>query len=191
MPASTASSSTETDAVLQFCWAHLIRDVKFLTTLPDAVTCRFGEKLLGKIKVLFRLWHRRETTPAGALATGGGACPARDSPHGAASAAAHGSPESSPSDSATTGAYYFTFLERPGVEPTNNGMEQTVPLSGRSIARSRKARGAKRDVAGANGFGPRWRPVPSVAAARSSILCEAIDAYFRGQAGPSLLAMPP
>jgi hypothetical protein len=55
--------TAETDAVLQFCWAHLIRDVKYLTTLPDAVTCRFGEKLLEKINVLFRLWHRRETTP--------------------------------------------------------------------------------------------------------------------------------
>ena len=28
----------ETDAVMQFCWAHLIRDVKFLTTLTDPVT---------------------------------------------------------------------------------------------------------------------------------------------------------
>src|SRR5581483_2970762 len=28
----------ECDAVLQFCLAHLIRDVKFLTTLPDART---------------------------------------------------------------------------------------------------------------------------------------------------------
>ncbi len=43
----------ETDAVMQFCWAHLIRDVKFLTTLPDKVTCRYGEKLLGEIKTLF------------------------------------------------------------------------------------------------------------------------------------------
>ena len=30
----------ETDAVMQFCWAHLIRDVKFLTTLSDPVTRR-------------------------------------------------------------------------------------------------------------------------------------------------------
>ena len=29
--------------------------------LSDAVTCRFGNKLLDKIKVLFRLWHRRKT----------------------------------------------------------------------------------------------------------------------------------
>ena len=54
----------ETDAVMQFCWAHLIRDVKFLTTLSDPVTRRYGEKLLVKIKGLFRVWHRRGQMPA-------------------------------------------------------------------------------------------------------------------------------
>ncbi len=34
----------ETDAVMQVCWAHLIRDVKFLTTLSDPVTRRYGER---------------------------------------------------------------------------------------------------------------------------------------------------
>jgi hypothetical protein len=45
----------ETDAVMQFCWAHLIRDVKFPTTLLDPVTRRYGEKLLATIKSLFRV----------------------------------------------------------------------------------------------------------------------------------------
>ena len=31
---------------VQFCLAHLIRDVKFLTTLPDKVTRNYGERLL-------------------------------------------------------------------------------------------------------------------------------------------------
>jgi len=53
----------ETDAVMQFCWAHLIRDVKFLTTLSDPVTRRYGQKLLTKIKCLFRIWHRRDQMP--------------------------------------------------------------------------------------------------------------------------------
>jgi transposase len=54
----------ETDAVMQFCWAHLVRDVKFLTTLSDPVTARFGAKLLAAIKVLFRVWHRRSVEPS-------------------------------------------------------------------------------------------------------------------------------
>ena len=50
-------------ATMQFCWAHLIRDVKFLTTLSDRVTRGFGEKLLASIKRLFRVWHQREEMP--------------------------------------------------------------------------------------------------------------------------------
>jgi transposase len=53
----------DTGAAMQFCWAHLIRDVKYLVKLPDAVTRRFGEKLLTKIKHLFRTWHRRDQMP--------------------------------------------------------------------------------------------------------------------------------
>ena len=33
----------EFDVSLQFCLAHLIRDVKFLTTLPDARDRAYGE----------------------------------------------------------------------------------------------------------------------------------------------------
>jgi transposase len=35
----------ECGAVLQFCLAHLIRDVKYLTTLPDARDRAYGEGL--------------------------------------------------------------------------------------------------------------------------------------------------
>jgi len=43
----------------QFCLAHLIRDVKFLTTLPDKESQEFGEMTLKHFKCIFRLWHRR------------------------------------------------------------------------------------------------------------------------------------
>ena len=39
----------ETNVWLQLCWAHLIRDVKYLTTLLDRATCNYGHRLLGKI----------------------------------------------------------------------------------------------------------------------------------------------
>jgi|LakMenE18May11ns_1017448.scaffolds.fasta_scaffold9846889_1 transposase len=45
----------------QFCLAHLIRDIKFLTMLPDTETQVFGKKLLRYFRHLFRLWHKRET----------------------------------------------------------------------------------------------------------------------------------
>ena len=45
----------ESRCLMQFCQAHLIRDVKFLADLPDARTKRWGQKLLAAIR---RLFHR-------------------------------------------------------------------------------------------------------------------------------------
>ena len=47
----------------QFCLAHLIRDIKFLTTLPGEADKRFGQRLLVEFKRLFHFWHLRETIP--------------------------------------------------------------------------------------------------------------------------------
>jgi transposase len=42
----------ECDVTLQFCLAHLIRDVKFLTKLPDPRDRRYGEELVAALKGL-------------------------------------------------------------------------------------------------------------------------------------------
>lgn len=47
----------------QFCLAHLIRDIKFLTTLPDIADQQFGLRLLRQFKRLFYFWHFRHTMP--------------------------------------------------------------------------------------------------------------------------------
>src|SRR6266481_4876715 len=48
------------DVTIQFCLAHLIRDVKFLTTLPDARDRAYGERLREALRELFKVIHRRE-----------------------------------------------------------------------------------------------------------------------------------
>lgn len=45
----------------QFCLAHLIREIKFLTTLPEETSKLFGIKLLAYMRRLFRLWHNRKS----------------------------------------------------------------------------------------------------------------------------------
>src|SRR3954463_2760667 len=50
----------ECGVLLQFCLAHLIRDVKFLTTLPDARDRAYGERLREALRELFAVIHRRE-----------------------------------------------------------------------------------------------------------------------------------
>ena len=47
----------------QFCLAHLIRDLKFLTTLPAEETKSFGRRLLAYMRRLFKLWHSRHKYP--------------------------------------------------------------------------------------------------------------------------------
>jgi transposase len=45
----------------QYCLAHLIRDIKYLKTLPDAEANKFGCRVLTYFKAIFRLWHLRDT----------------------------------------------------------------------------------------------------------------------------------
>jgi hypothetical protein len=52
---------------LQFCLAHFIRDVKFLTTLPDARDRAYGERLRQALRELFGVIHRREALSAEAF----------------------------------------------------------------------------------------------------------------------------
>ena len=43
---------------VQFCLAHLIRDVKYLMTVPDADTRCYGECLRSALRELFKTFHR-------------------------------------------------------------------------------------------------------------------------------------
>ena len=45
---------------LQFCIAHLIRDIKYLTGLPDPETRAYAKKLLASVKNMFKVIHRRD-----------------------------------------------------------------------------------------------------------------------------------
>src|SRR5262249_58945600 len=48
----------EWGVLIQFCLAHLIRDVKFLTTLPGQQERAYGERLRESLRTLFGVIHR-------------------------------------------------------------------------------------------------------------------------------------
>ena len=54
---------------LQFCLAHMIRDLKFLTTHPDKLTKAYGQKVLESIRQMFALIHRRGEMDESAVQT--------------------------------------------------------------------------------------------------------------------------
>ena len=54
----------EFDVLVQFCMAHLIRDVKFLLTLPERDNQAYGERVRESLRELFAVIHRREKMTA-------------------------------------------------------------------------------------------------------------------------------
>ena len=44
----------------QYCWAHLIRDIRFLQKHPHKKTKAWADDLLDRSRRLFSAWHRRE-----------------------------------------------------------------------------------------------------------------------------------
>ena len=124
----------ESRCLMHFCHSHLIRDVKFLTTLPDKVTQRWGHKLLQAIKRLFHTIHRR--TKMTAQNWGRALRRARDQILKIARRPPDRIETQTMADRFRQhGREYFTFLEHAGVEPTNNRTEQTL----RFVVQDRKA----------------------------------------------------
>ncbi len=114
------------DIRVQFCLAHLIRDVKFLTTLPDPRDRSYGEALRAALKKLFEVFHQREQHSKAefraarlkeardtVVRLGLSAPPTRHGQNMAKRFRKHGDA-------------YFTFVTTPGVEPTNNLAEQAI-----------------------------------------------------------------
>ena len=133
----------ESRCLMQFCQAHLIRDVKFLITLPDRSTRRWANKLLKAIGRLFHVLHRRKAMTAEKW--GRALRRARDQIlHIARRPPATADARTLAHRFRTHGREYFTFLEHAGVEPTNNRTEQAI----RFVVQDRKATQGTRGQAG-------------------------------------------
>ena len=179
----------ETDVRLQLCWAHLIRDVKYLTTLVDRVTRNYGQRLLGKIKVLFRVWHRRGQTPAARWQR------AIAKARAEVLVVAKRAPRRTEAQNMAKrfrdhGDAYFTFLDTPGIEPTNNGPERQI----RFLAIDRKITQGTRSEAGRRWCERIWTVLATCAQQRRSafqFLHDSVIAHFTDQPLPSLLPLPP
>jgi len=176
-------------ATMQFCWAHLIRDVKFLTTLTDRVTRRWGEKLLATIKRLFRTWHDRNQMSAqrwkrqAQRAKQGVLQVARRPPR-------RREAENIAQRFRQHAEHYFRFLEIPGVEPTNNAMEQRF----RFVVIDRKITQGTRGETGRRWCERIWTVLATCAQqGRSAFeyLYQSIVAHLSGHAPPPLLPQPP
>jgi transposase len=177
----------ECNAVVQFCLAHLIRDVKFLTTLPDSRDRAYGEHLREALTVLFGVIHRRERLGPRVFQRQLEA--ARDE---VLRQATRDVPPTTHSRNLAKrfrqhGAAYFEFVTTPGVEPTNNLAEQAI----RFVVIDRHVTQGTRGAAGRRWCERIWTVMATCTQQGKSVfdyLYEAVRASFAGEAAPALLA---
>jgi len=180
---------------VQFCLAHLIRDIKFLTCLPDVETKAYGNKLLAAVKDMFRVIHTRENctqeTFVRALER------ARET---IMKVALNNVPSHLDKDGKEqkreafnmakrfreNGKAYFEFITTPGIGPTNNLAEQAV----RFVVIDRLITQGTRSVKGRKTSERLWTVVATCALQGRSafeFILTAVRAHFRGDPAPSLL----
>ena len=174
---------------VQFCLAHLIRDVKFLATLSDRVTRNYGERVLDGLRRLFRVIHRRdemteaqfakaiEKARVDLVATAKRAPPRSEAQNLAERFRKHGDA-------------YFRFITTPGIEPTNNLAEQAI----RFVVIDRQITQGTRSETGRQWCERIWTVMATCTQQGRSVLEyieNAIRAYFNGQPTPSLLPAKP
>jgi transposase len=176
----------EFDVTLQFCLAHLIRDVKFLITLPGKKEQAYGTRLREALRTLFGVIHQREQMSKAEFQKRLQA--ARDE---VLQAGTRDVPENRQAQAMAKrlqkyGKEYFTFVSTPGVEPTNNSAEQAI----RFVVIDRHITQGTRSESGQRWCERIWSVIATCAQQGRSVfdyLHKAVKAYFGEGCVPGLL----
>jgi transposase len=176
----------ECNIVVQFCLAHLIRDVKYLTTLPAAQDRAYGERLREALRGLFQIIHRRAELPDWAFAARLQAARAEVVRQALTEVPTTRACQNIATRFVKHGQAYFAFVTTPGVEPTNNLAEQAI----RFVVIDRRLTQGTRGEKGRRWCERIWTVIATCTQQGRSIfeyLSAAVTAYFDGAAPPSLL----
>jgi transposase len=111
---------------VQFCLAHLIRDVKFLLTLPDEQEQAYGQRLRDALRKLFAVIHQRELWPQANFALALESARKRVLRLATEDVPAGKHAQNLANRFRKHGEAYFRFVTTPGIEPTNNLAEQAI-----------------------------------------------------------------
>lgn len=172
--------------LVQFCLAHLIRDIKFLTTHPAPRNQIYGTRVLQATRELFALFHRRETLTAAQFEL-----LREDAANELCGAAKYDVPETAEAQNLADrfwkhGDEYLRFLTTPGVEPTNNLAEQAI----RFVVIDRRVTQGSRSPAGRRWLERIWTTLATCAQQGRSafeFLHQSLAAHFQDHTPPSLL----
>jgi transposase len=180
---------------IQFCIAHLIRDIRFLITLKDTETKAYGQKLLDEVKNMFKVIHDRENMTPETFTTA-----LEDAKEKITTAALNdvasnldknGKEEKREAQNMANrfrlhGKEYFQFITTPGMDPTNNVAEQAI----RFVVIDRHVTQGTRSEKGRQSNERLWTVVATCALQGRSafnFILESVKAYFHNQPVPSLL----
>ncbi len=180
----------EFDVLVQFCMAHLIRDVKFLMTLPGREDQAYGERVRESLRELFAVIHRREKMTATAFQTALEAARKQ-----VLKAATTRVPDTRPAQNLAKrfhqhGEAYFRFITTPGIEPTNNLAEQAI----RFVVIDRRITQGTRSETGRRWCERIWTVIATCAQQGRSVfefILDLVHAHFSGSSPPSLLPSGP
>jgi transposase len=176
----------ECGVVLQFCLAHLIRDVKYLTTLPDPRDRAYGEGLREALRDLFAVIHRREEGTEAGFRVRLGAARDEVLRRGTSDVPATRAGGNLAARLEAHAASYFRFITEPGLEPTNNLAEQAI----RFVVIDRRIAQGTRGQRGDRWCERIWTVMATWSQQGRSVFAyleSAVAAWFAGEEAPSLL----
>jgi transposase len=176
----------ECSVQLQFCLAHLLRDVRFLTEHPHSRTRAYGERVLEALRELFRVIHRRGECTGNAFRVA-----LEDAGDELWAQAVYRVPASKEARNLAKrfrkhGEAYLRFITTPGIEPTNNLAEQAI----RFVVIDRHVTQGSRSAGGRRWLERIWTTMASCAQQGRSafeFLVQTVEAHFHGVATPLLV----
>jgi len=183
------------DIKAQYCWAHLIRDIRFLVKHPDKKTRDWAEQLLDRTRRLFSAWHTRDSMSAAGFERSAKYHRdafleiVRSSPKtGEATNLAARFAEVELTDGSVydMSTDYFRFLFSEGVAPTNNHSEQQI----RHVVIDRRITQGTRSESGQRYHERMWTAIATCKKQGRNFfeyLHTSIQAQLTGDPAPSLI----
>jgi transposase len=172
--------------LVQFCLAHLLRDIRFLVEHPESRNRAYGRRVLEATRRLFHVVHHRDEYP-----TKNFAIALQDAGDELRAQAVYRVPGTSEAQNLARrfeqhGECYLRFITTPGIEPTNNLAEQAI----RFVVIDRLVTQGSRSAAGRRWLERIWSTIATCAQQDRSVfqfLIESIQSHFHDRPTPALL----
>lgn len=180
---------------IQFCIVHLIRDIRFLTTMSDPETKAYVKRLLDEVRSMFKVIHERDDMSAEKFTEALESAKTK-----IMTSALNVVPSLLDKDGkeqkrqaqnivnrfCNHGKEYFEFITTPGIDTTNNVAEQAI----RFIVIDRHVTQGTRSSNGRKSCERIWSVIATCALQGRSafnFILQAVNAYFNNDPAPSLI----